>query len=230
MLTCRGTAYHVFSKWARQSGLKEGYLRGDFIIKAGKVGLRYDIEKKTATATIPHDFHIHSRKYSKEELLKLQPQLSSFTLKKHYPVVSVVKGMTFILVELESEEVLAKVSTTGQAMSFDGLDQDWNETFVGMYFFVRYPDQDGVKVLRTRMIEGTLEDPATGSAASDLAGYLSLTESQPKETVRYQLTQGVEMGRRSDIFLEVKRTDGDGIAIVNLEGSAVQVMEGRVQV
>jgi PhzF family phenazine biosynthesis protein len=74
------------------------------------------------------------------------------------------------------------------------------------------------------------EDPATGSAASALSGYLSLVEDEPKQSRKYVLTQGVEMGRRSEISIEVVRDSEHGVASVYLEGSAVQVMEGRLQV
>lgn len=80
------------------------------------------------------------------------------------------------------------------------------------------------------MIEKTLEDPATGSAASDLAGYLSLTEGKPGATIKFAITQGVEMGRRSNIGLEIVMAEKSGIEGVFLQGSAVQVMEGRLKV
>jgi PhzF family phenazine biosynthesis protein len=166
-------------------------------------------------------------------LLKLHLRLAenNINVGTDFPIVSVVKGMTFVLVELESEEALKLVGTIGSPLFVIGLDEDWNETFVGMYFFVRFKDRpDGTKVLRTRMIEGTLEDPATGSAASDLAGYLSIIEGKPKESLRYEIIQGVEMGRRSEIFIEVVMGNEAGIADIYLEGSSVQVMKGSLTI
>jgi PhzF family phenazine biosynthesis protein len=80
------------------------------------------------------------------------------------------------------------------------------------------------------MIEGPLEDPATGSAASDLVAYLSLNEGKAGETLQYELVQGVEMGRRSEIFIDVVMAKNGGIETVYLEGGAVQVMEGNLTV
>lgn len=80
------------------------------------------------------------------------------------------------------------------------------------------------------MIEGPLEDPATGSAASDLVAYLSLNDGKAGETLKYELTQGVEMGRKSDIFIDVVMAQEGGIETLYLEGEAVQVMEGRLTV
>jgi len=118
------------------------------------------------------------------------------------------------------------VSLAGQSLSVEGLDQGWDETFIGTYFFVRAGTSDhGVTKLSTRMIEGPLEDPATGSAASDLAAYLSQTAEEGAKKFKYEIVQGVEMGRRSEIFIEDK-----SVAQLFLEGSAVQVMEGRLTV
>lgn len=80
------------------------------------------------------------------------------------------------------------------------------------------------------MIEGTLEDPATGSAASDLAAYLSLNNGKSVRTLRYEIIQGVEMGRRSEIFINVEMAGDNAISKVYLEGGAVQVMEGRLTI
>jgi PhzF family phenazine biosynthesis protein len=73
-----------------------------------------------------------------------------------------------------------------------------------------------------------LEDPATGSAASALTAYLSLTESKAKQTLAYGLTQGVEMGRRSDIQIQIHMKEDAEIDKVVLGGAAVRVMEGRL--
>lgn len=79
-------------------------------------------------------------------------------------------------------------------------------------------------------MKGTLEDPATGSAASALTAYLALVEGKPQQTLDYTLTQGVEMGRRSDIRIQVVMKEEAGIDKVILGGGAVRVMEGRLTI
>lgn len=75
------------------------------------------------------------------------------------------------------------------------------------------------------------EDPATGSAASTLTCYLALQEAPAKPTTGFVVTQGVEMGRKSDISVEVTKTnDGKAIEKVVLGGTAVKVMEGSLEV
>lgn len=230
-----GTACYVLSRLAEQRGLEEGIIDAGFQLKAGPVGLRYDVAKKTAKAAIPHDVHVHTKRWSRDELFRLQRGLATahrdneVKLQQDYPIVSIVKGMTFVLVELEDLEALARVSLAGQSVEIEGLDEGWNKTFVGSYFYVRTGKSEaGAMQVRTRMIEGPLEDPATGSAASDLAAYLSLQDGKPGETLQYELVQGVEMGRRSEIFIDVVMAAEGGIETVYLEGGAVEVMEGRV--
>jgi PhzF family phenazine biosynthesis protein len=230
-----GTACYVLSRAAAERRIEDGVIEAGFQLKAGPVALRYDVVKKTAKAAIPHDVHIHEKRWNRDELLTLQKGLASahknggVVLQENYPIVSIVKGMTFVLVELEDLEALAKVSLAGESVKIGGLDQGWNETFVGMYFYVHTGNsEDGAVQCRTRMIEGPLEDPATGSAASDLAAYLSLKNGNPGESLRYEFVQGVEMGRRSGIFIEVVMSEDGGIETVYLEGGAIQIMEGRL--
>ena len=232
-----GTACYVLSRTAEERGIKDGVIDAAFQLKAGPVGLRYDVVKKTAKAAIPHNVHVHKKRWSRDELFKLQPNLAAahergqVKAQDDYPIVSIVKGMTFILVELESVEALAKVSLAGQSVEIDGLDQGWDDTFIGTYFYVQTGTSDnGATQLRTRMIEGPLEDPATGSAASDLVSYLSLNNGKAGEILKYELVQGVEMGRRSEISIDVVMAKDGGIEKVYLEGGAVQVMEGRLTV
>ncbi|KAF2115459.1 hypothetical protein BDV96DRAFT_646456 [Lophiotrema nucula] len=230
-----GTACYLLSSIAKERGLTEGIINGQFNIKAGKIDLVYDVASNRARAGIPHDVHVHEKTWSQQDLSNLQPRLAQtsesqgFELKENYPIVSIVKGMTFVLIELSSLEALELVKTTSGSIHVEGLDEGWGPSFIGTYFFVRLAGKtDGTRVIRTRMIEGTMEDSATGSAASDLAAYLSLVEGQAGQTLRYDIVQGVEMGRRSNIGVEVVLAEQSGIAQLYLEGSAVQVMEGKL--
>jgi len=132
--------------------------------------------------------------------------------------------LTFVLVEPEDDALQAVSTTSGVAIA--ELDEGWNQSFVGTYFHVRLADsENGTLNLRTRMIEGLLEDPATGSAASTVTGYLSLKQGKPNQTLKFAVKQGVEMGRRSNISVEVGMAETHCIGSVNLFGRAVQVMK-----
>jgi len=217
-----GTACYVLGALAKG----EGITKGTFLTKAGRIDLEYDAVKRTAKAAIPHSVRIHSSVYSRYELERLQPSIG--VLPDSSPIVSIVKGMIFVLVALDSQDALTFVNTTPYPVNV-ALDKDWGDSFVASYFYYRLPNSDADIVrLRTRMIEGSLEDAATGSAASTLAAYLTLQEGKPGKSVRYAIVQGVEMGRRSEIFVDVKLDDSGKIETVHLSGGAVKVMEGKL--
>lgn len=72
------------------------------------------------------------------------------------------------------------------------------------------------------------EDPATGSANASLAGYLAART--PRDGVlKWEVAQGVEMGRASRLSLEVLKTAG-AIEAVRVGGATVIVNEGMMRV
>ncbi|KAH7409989.1 hypothetical protein DE146DRAFT_604997 [Phaeosphaeria sp. MPI-PUGE-AT-0046c] len=222
-----GTACYVLGKVAEERGVKSGVIEASFELKAGPVGLRYDVAKKTSRAAIPHDVFVH---VLQPKLAEAQQQ-NKLTVRDDFPVVSIVKGMTFVLVELDDLEALKLVTLAGSSVAISGLDEGWDKTFMGTYFFVRTgTSPEGVTTLQTRMIEGPLEDPATGSAASALTAYLSLKDRVLNGSRKYEIVQGVEMGRRSEIAIEIEMEDENSISKVYLEGGAVRVMEGRLTI
>lgn len=89
--------------------------------------------------------------------------------------------------------------------------------------------------IRARMFAphlGIGEDPATGSAAATLAGYLALASAQAGTrdgTLTWQVDQGVEMGRPSRLELSAGLRDGN-VTAVRVGGSAVLVSEGTLRV
>ena len=86
----------------------------------------------------------------------------------------------------------------------------------------------GATRLRARMfspLSGTLEDAATGSAATPLAALLlSLTGDREH---RYEVTQGVEMGRPSLLLCTAHRA-ADSIR-ASVGGSCVAVQQGEIE-
>ena len=73
---------------------------------------------------------------------------------------------------------------------------------------------------------GVAEDPATGAAASALAGVLH--SATPRNgTCRWRIEQGIEMGRPSLIDLQADVTAGTIVA-VRVGGQSIQVTEGII--
>jgi PhzF family phenazine biosynthesis protein len=196
-----------------------------------------DSKTKYVAAKIAHNTRIHAARFGAVELLRLHPTLASFVSKEAtFPLFSIVNGMSQLFVELQSLEALAAVTTAtgGEIITADAgyLDEGWKAGLVCPYFFVRDVEDDALKrkVIRSRMMLGNIEDPATGSAASGLAAYLTLTEGRAGQHHEYHVVQGVEMGRRSDIGVGVTLDEEKKIGQVVLTGTAVSVSEGKVLV
>jgi trans-2,3-dihydro-3-hydroxyanthranilate isomerase len=90
------------------------------------------------------------------------------------------------------------------------------------------PDVD-VRVRMWAPGSGVPEDPATGSAAAALGGYLSKAEGSAEATLAWTVEQGIEIGRPSLLYVEADRAGGTTSA-VRVGGSAVPVSRGTMHV
>ena len=191
-----------------------------------------------AEAEIPHEFHIHRNSIKQESLTETQADLPKKIIagaeQQDYPVVSIVRGMNFVMAQLSSLAELARVGPAiAELPSIESfLDPGWTEGFVGTYFFVVLDTSaENVTNVRARMIDYKVgEDPATGSAACSLACYLSHKAALSERVHAFEIEQGIEMGRPSSIRVKVELDSEGNIKRVFLSGSAVKVMEGKVVV
>lgn len=248
-----GTIYYLCAKRGTPSDFVD---RFSLHTKAGPVAASFDHATRSATADIPHNVKLHQASVHWEYILKLQPsllqgqaaeeqrQLEGWT-RRHdgsaaeFPVVSIVDGMSFVLVQFPLVDKYLEKLRRSQGALTQGvakLDEGWTTGFLGFYYYVILPDEeDEIVRIRARMIEQDAgEDPATGSAASALASYLSLTEFKRREgrcTCTYEILQGVEIGRGSKLVVKVVLADdGNSVKQVLLTGSAVTVMQGSLAI
>jgi PhzF family phenazine biosynthesis protein len=216
-----------------------GVSEGTLITKAGPMRISKASSGGVA-ASISHNVRIHKQTINDvgEVSGKSRSLPEIAEAEKHAPLVSIVKGMTFLLIKLPSLNLLGQVQITNQEInSSELLDSDWGQDFVAKYYYVIDENSGGehgggVTRIRTRMIEVAMEDPATGSAACALASFLALTGVGVQGKVgRYEMIQGVEMGRRSVIGVDVEvEGGGQKVQSVRLSGEAVQVMEGKLRI
>ena len=92
---------------------------------------------------------------------------------------------------------------------------------LSLYLYRR--DGDAVRARMFSPLTGTWEDPATGSAATPLAGFL--LHLSGADHGAWDIHQGVEMGRPSLLRASAKR-GADGIR-ATVGGGCVRVMEGE---
>jgi trans-2,3-dihydro-3-hydroxyanthranilate isomerase len=76
---------------------------------------------------------------------------------------------------------------------------------------------------------GIFEDPATGSAVATFPGQIIASEQLEDETHTWQIEQGFEMGRASDLFLEAD-VSGGALSAVRVGGHAVIVSQGTMTI
>ena len=77
--------------------------------------------------------------------------------------------------------------------------------------------------------DGIPEDPATGSAAVTLAAYLARSFPEREAEQRWQISQGAQMGRHSQIYIRFRQKEGK-VLFCYLSGYSVQVSEGVLNV
>lgn len=147
-------------------------------------------------------------------------EATDLDVKLHPPVVASV-GATFGFVPVRAD-ALDRVATRLDA--FSQLERTKPELKGRLSLFV-YSDA-GAGTIDARMfapLDGTYEDPATGSAAAALAAYrLSLTSAP---TLDLRIRQGVRMGRPSQIVARAWRDDGIRASV---SGGCVEVFRGTV--
>jgi trans-2,3-dihydro-3-hydroxyanthranilate isomerase len=75
---------------------------------------------------------------------------------------------------------------------------------------------------------GVAEDPATGSAAVALGGYLAARDPRRDGTLRWNVEQGVEMGRPSILEVEADKRGG-AVTAARVGGRTVLVCDGTME-
>ena len=134
-------------------------------------------------------------------------------------------GVAYDLVPVASLEALAKSKPQGEA--FDRVFGDSEHP--AAYVYARVQDENGLR-FRARMFGpgmGIAEDPATGSAAAAFAGALMQCEPLGNGEHNIVIEQGVEMGRPSEIALQMVIKSGE-IVSAEIGGSAVMVSRGEL--
>jgi len=136
-------------------------------------------------------------------------------------------GVPYLFIPLRDRDAVARARVNVQ---------QWERTLAGTwaaepFVFAREGERDGSD-LHARMFApglGISEDPATGSAAVAMAGYLTRRDTRGDGTLRWRLEQGFEMGRPSILDIEADVARGE-ITGVRVGGGSVIVCEGTMNI
>jgi trans-2,3-dihydro-3-hydroxyanthranilate isomerase len=156
-------------------------------------------------------------------------ELADLLTTAHDPLIASV-GTPFVIAEVASLEALSRASPDIAAFRSAAAEFGEISTRFALYLYVRR--NGDVTRLRARMFApfgGVLEDPATGSAAAALAALLTSMAPTENADLHYEIAQGVEMGRPSQIIAGAQKT-AEGPVLATVAGSCVNVMRGMVEV
>ena len=97
----------------------------------------------------------------------------------------------------------------------------------GVFLFTRNTPESDFRARMFGVTNRLYEDPATGSAHGPLGAYLAAhTDILRGDKAGFVSHQGVEMGRKSELFVRLEHT-GSGVQ-VSVGGAAVIVGEGQL--
>jgi trans-2,3-dihydro-3-hydroxyanthranilate isomerase len=143
-------------------------------------------------------------------------------------LANIIGGPRFFYIPVKTRAALARAKV---------IEPMWTEMLSPMghlhaaYIYTRGGDHPKTD-FRARMYDpggGIPEDPATGSATALLAAQLLAAENLQDGTHRWQLEQGYEMGRPSDLVLEADVAQNK-LTAVRVGGSAVRMMSGVLEI
>lgn len=181
--------------------------------KAGPVPVFFNPYRQVAACAVPHNLHLHKDRVSMSSILARQPQIQIVPTydqikDRTFPIVSGVKGMTFVLVDLtDAPEVLGALKPS-DAPDFE-LDAEWSPSFIGAFYYKRkdsmaQDNEPTIHAIQARMITQGIEDPGTGSACSALACYLatdelrSLSQTSGKQDTDSELSEKTQQVKLED--------------------------------
>jgi trans-2,3-dihydro-3-hydroxyanthranilate isomerase len=222
-----GTAWLL----AENPGWAPGLVSSDKMIfeeRAGPVEAKVRREKsgKVSSCTIlaPQKFHqLHSIPRS-----VVAPCVSLADEQVLVDAVVASVGIPFALVHVTNLEAVKNAKSNIAAFEYCNEHYGYPEEPVCIMIY--YQSESGV--VHARMfgpLSGIYEDPATGSAAAALAGLLASQDQRMDANIKYEISQGVEMGRPSEIFLEATKAAGE-IEAVAIAGRCVAVITGTLSI
>jgi trans-2,3-dihydro-3-hydroxyanthranilate isomerase len=203
---------------AKQGRARNGVLRFEELAGLVEIEAGYDI----VTIAAPQPLSLGPEMPAELVAACVGVQPDEVITKAHRPVSASV-GNSFVVAEVTGEALTRAVPDIGRfrdaAKSYTAMGPDR----LPIYLYAHDGDR-----IRTRMfspLSGTIEDPATGSAATPLAALLlSLSNDDQR---RFDIVQGVEMGRPSRLACSAQR-GADGIR-AKVGGGCVPVLEGTVE-
>jgi trans-2,3-dihydro-3-hydroxyanthranilate isomerase len=189
-------------------------------LNVGRIPVRFSTRDGLPFGVMTQRDPEFGQKHTREEVARAAG-LALDDIADDVPIQTVSTGNAFAIVPVKRLAVLQNLAPTWTNMKVYLEKSD-----AKFFYFVSREAVNPEAKLQARMIFYNGEDPATGSAAGPCAAWaVKYGVIAPGEQAL--LEQGVEMKRRSRIFLSAER-ESDRIVNVRVGGHAVEVVRGEV--
>ena len=145
-------------------------------------------------------------------------------IEKHHPPSSASVGLPFLIVELQDTPALADIQVNLE--SFNNLLNQGSPPYIFVY--TQNTHRVDIQARMFAPLDGIMEDPATGSANCALAALLAHYSELSSGDFSWQVLQGLEMGRPSQLRIRAKKENGS-VTGSWVAGSCVMVAEGFIE-
>jgi trans-2,3-dihydro-3-hydroxyanthranilate isomerase len=212
-----GTAYsimEIFDIWSEKRDILK------LETKVGIIPLRKEKGMLWMTQIEPEFF----KRYTDSKEIAALFDLEAGDIAGDLPVEEVSTGNKILIVPITTLNAIERAQ--GNVMRMKDF---FKKDLIGPYLFSLETTEPSAKI-HTRFFAphlGILEDPATGSAAGPLVGYL-LKHRVFGDEFEVANEQGVEMGRRSTIMMRGNRSSAN--YIVEIGGKCVYVGRGEFEI
>ncbi len=199
-----------------------------FMEGAGPVPVTVDLARGQtlhAELTAPQAFSRTPASASREDLAAILGLDAEDLLGDEEPAQVIGCGLPFVLVPLRTLAAAKRAR-----LHLEAWEKRIGERLPAMvYLMVR--ETEGDADLHVRLfapVVGVSEDPATGSAATALAGYLAERIGEASGGWRWTVEQGIEMGRPSRLEISAEKREGS-VTTLRCAGSCAPVFAGTFE-
>ncbi|WP_419887482.1 PhzF family phenazine biosynthesis protein [Neobacillus niacini] len=140
-----------------------------------------------------------------------------------FPIQVVSTGLPSVIVHLKSLDALSRCKIGHRA--YADLLKDLGDVNLLVFTTETASPENDINVRLFMPIPGYLEDPATGSANGNLAGYLLEHNFFNSNEINYRVEQGAFIGRPSLLKIHAKKTDIH--YHIQVGGQIIVVSEGK---
>jgi trans-2,3-dihydro-3-hydroxyanthranilate isomerase len=150
-------------------------------------------------------------------------QINREDINTDYPIEVVSTGLPSVIVHLNSLDAVSRCKIN--PIAFEKLLKDIGEVNLLVFTTETASPENDLNVRLFMSNSGYLEDPATGSANGNLAGYLLKHDFFHSNEISYRVEQGAFIGRPSLLKINAKKTDDH--FLIQVGGRVIVISEGK---